>query len=72
MGTWVVAVKATDSDIGKNGEIHYELMENSANPTEDRTKFHINSRDGNITTAAKINREMEETFFVSFCYGLYS
>ena len=65
IGTWVVAVNATDKDSGKNGEIQYELVQNDANPTKDWTKFRIDPKDGNITTAAKIDREAQDTFFVS-------
>ncbi|MFT7800284.1 protocadherin Fat 3-like [Arapaima gigas] len=57
IGTEVVRVKATDRDLGQNGQIYYTLLTGTA-------QFAINRTTGVINVAGKLDRESIPTFYL--------
>ena len=68
MGAFVVRVEADDKDKGTNGEVRFAFEENPTNAQKDWLKFIIEPSTGVITTAVSIDREQQETYYVSITY----
>ena len=57
-------VVALDEDTGTNGEVRYKLVRNPSNEIAWH-KFRIDATSGNVTTTGTIDRETQETYYVS-------
>ncbi len=65
LGFFVTQIKAKDGDEGVNGEVMYELVPNPTNAIQDWEKFRIDEITGQIFTNAEMDRETQETYYVS-------
>ena len=58
-------VSATDGDDGINGQVEYEILKPVTNPNKDWLKFQIETETGIIRTNAVLDREEQQTYYVS-------
>ena len=65
IGFWVTRVGASDGDDGINGQVEYEILTPVTNPNKDWLKFKIEKETGVIRTDAMLDREMQQTYYVS-------
>ncbi len=65
LGFFVTQIKAKDGDEGVNGEVRYELQPNPTNANQDWEKFRIDGITGQLFTNAEIDRETQDTYYVS-------
>lgn len=65
VGTTVVVVSASDSDVGVNAQITYSLNEESVNGLGSHEPFTINPQTGAITTTAALDRETTSAFLLT-------
>ena len=64
IGYWVTQIVAEDDDAGINGVVEFEIIETPSN--QDWRRFSISVNDGNLTTSDYIDREEQETYYVSY------
>lgn len=66
IGSTVIAVKATDQDVGRNGEVEYSIASVCGNDDkpEDMLTFRIDPKSGVVTTRASLDRERSEIYTV--------
>lgn len=62
IGTTVLVVSATDSDVGKNAQITYSLGTDGG---ESASEFTINPQTGAITTTRTLDRELVPGYFLT-------
>lgn len=65
IGTTVLVVSATDSDVGINAQITYFLNEESLNSLGASEPFAINPQTGAITTIAALDRETVSAYLLT-------
>lgn len=65
VGTTVVVVSATDSDVGINAQITYSLNDESVNGLGAHEPFTINPQTGAITTTASLDRETTSAYLLT-------
>lgn len=65
VGTTVVVVSATDSDVGINAQITYSLNDESVNGLGSHEPFTINSQTGAIVTTALLDRETVSAYLLT-------
>lgn len=65
IGTTVLVVSATDSDVGINAQITYLLNEESLNGLGANEPFAINPQTGAITTIAQLDRETISAYLLT-------
>lgn len=65
IGTTVVVVSASDSDVGINAQITYSLNEESVNGLGSHEPFAINPQTGAIVTTAVLDRETTSAFLLT-------
>lgn len=65
VGTTVVVVSATDSDVGVNAQITYLLNEESVNGLGAHEPFAINAQTGAVTTTAQLDRESISAYLLT-------
>lgn len=65
VGTTVLVVSATDSDVGINAQITYLLNEESLNGLGAHDPFAINPQTGAITTIAPLDRETVSAYLLT-------
>lgn len=65
IGTTVLVVSATDSDVGINAQITYFLNEESLNSLGTSEPFAINPQTGAITTIATLDRESVSAYLLT-------
>ncbi|XP_001961249.3 protocadherin-like wing polarity protein stan isoform X3 [Drosophila ananassae] len=65
VGTTVLVVSATDSDVGVNAQITYSLNEESINGLGSPDPFSINSQTGAIVTSAPLDRETTSGYLLT-------
>ncbi|XP_043283002.1 protocadherin-like wing polarity protein stan isoform X2 [Venturia canescens] len=66
LGSTVIAVKATDKDVGRNAEVEYSIVSTTGGGmtslTEDSATFRIDPRSGIVTTRMSLDREKTEVY----------
>lgn len=65
VGTTVLVVSATDSDVGINAQITYSLNEESINGLTSPDPFTINPQTGAIVTSAPLDRETTSGYLLT-------
>lgn len=65
IGTTVLVVSATDSDVGINAQISYSLNDESVNGLGANEPFTINSQTGAIVTSGLLDRELTSGFLLT-------
>ncbi|KAH8396820.1 hypothetical protein KR215_004771 [Drosophila sulfurigaster] len=65
VGTTVLVVSATDSDVGINAQITYSLNEESINGLSSPDPFTINPQTGAIITSAALDRETTSGYLLT-------
>ncbi|XP_030388378.1 protocadherin-like wing polarity protein stan [Scaptodrosophila lebanonensis] len=65
IGTTVLVVSATDSDVGINAQITYSLNEESINGLGSSDPFSINPQTGAIVTSAALDRETTSGYLLT-------
>ncbi|XP_067630827.1 protocadherin-like wing polarity protein stan [Eurosta solidaginis] len=65
IGTTVLVVSATDSDVGINAQITYSLNEESINGVGSPDPFSINAQTGAIVTSALLDRETASGYLLT-------
>ncbi|XP_034944720.1 protocadherin-like wing polarity protein stan isoform X2 [Chelonus insularis] len=68
VGSTVIAVKATDRDVGRNAEVEYAIVSTTGggttSVTEDSATFKIDPKSGVVTTRTQLDREKTEVYTV--------
>uniref|UniRef100_A0A1I8NR21 Protocadherin-like wing polarity protein stan n=1 Tax=Stomoxys calcitrans TaxID=35570 RepID=A0A1I8NR21_STOCA len=65
IGTTVLVVSATDSDVGINAQITYSLNDESINGLSSPDPFSINAQTGAIVTSALLDRETTSGYLLT-------
>ncbi|XP_016844332.1 protocadherin-like wing polarity protein stan isoform X2 [Nasonia vitripennis] len=66
VGTTVLVVSATDSDVGQNAQITYSLSsDEDGAESQETSKFAINPQTGAITTTKPLDREMDKGYLLT-------
>ncbi|XP_024946918.1 protocadherin-like wing polarity protein stan isoform X2 [Cephus cinctus] len=68
VGSTVIAVKATDQDVGRNAEVEYAIVSTTGGGTtsltEDSATFRIDPRSGVVSTRMSLDREKTEVYTI--------
>ncbi|XP_049833037.1 protocadherin-like wing polarity protein stan isoform X1 [Schistocerca gregaria] len=63
VGSTVITVRATDLDIGRNGQVEYSIVRQDSGGTEEETDvFRIDPKSGIVTTRSVLDRERSEVY----------